>query len=115
VQHGDTLTGIAAQHNIDYQHLLSLNPQIKNPNLIHPGEPVHLDGGLMAEESPMPTNHTYPPNDHASPTGGAHAPAKLGGLDNGMGNLPANPEHGIVAVDTSHDTNPLRIDHDNKA
>ncbi len=39
---GDTLWGIAARNNVTLSALLALNPQIKNPNLIHPGEKVRL-------------------------------------------------------------------------
>lgn len=37
---GDTLWGIAAKCGVSLKALLSLNPQIKNPNLIYPGEKV---------------------------------------------------------------------------
>ncbi len=37
---GDTLWGIANRYGISYSDLLALNPQIKNPNLIYPGDEV---------------------------------------------------------------------------
>ena len=42
VASGDTLSSIAAKSGISWQELHSLNPQISNPNLIHPGDVVNL-------------------------------------------------------------------------
>ena len=42
VRKGDTLWGIAKQHGVDLAALIGANPQIKNPNLIYPGEAVRL-------------------------------------------------------------------------
>lgn len=113
VKAGDTLSGIAEAHHMSLNELLSLNPQFaKNPDLIHPGEHVNLGGvaeGSMGEAT-FPTNSSWPPVESSQATGGAQAPDKLsGGYD--AGDVPANPEQKIVAVDTSQDTNPLRIDH----
>jgi len=48
VRSGDTLSGIAASHGVSLAALEAANPQIKNPNLIHAGETVHLPGGASA-------------------------------------------------------------------
>jgi LysM repeat protein len=45
VKHGDTLSGIAAAHGMSVGQLESLNPQIKNPNMIFPGQSVNLGKG----------------------------------------------------------------------
>ena len=42
VKKGDTLSGIAAKHHTTLQNLVRLNPQIKNPNLIYPGDAIRL-------------------------------------------------------------------------
>lgn len=42
VRPGDTLSGIAAAHHIRLADLEHANPQIKNPNVIVPGETIHL-------------------------------------------------------------------------
>ena len=42
VKAGDTLTGIAAANNLPVQDVIDANPQIKNPDLIRPGEKVKL-------------------------------------------------------------------------
>lgn len=39
---GDNLTKIAKRSNITLQDLLTLNPQIKNPDLIHPGDQIRI-------------------------------------------------------------------------
>ena len=42
VKKGDTLGGIARQFNISLNKLLGLNPDIKNPNLIHIGDKIRI-------------------------------------------------------------------------
>lgn len=42
VLRGDTLWRIANVHGLALSRLLELNPQIKNPNLIYPGEQVRV-------------------------------------------------------------------------
>ena len=42
VRKGDTLWGIARQYGVDLTALIWANPQIKNPNLIYPGEAVNI-------------------------------------------------------------------------
>ncbi len=45
VRKGDTLWDIARSHGVSLQSLIAANPQIKNPNLIYPGDKVHIPGG----------------------------------------------------------------------
>lgn len=42
VVEGDTLSGIAAAHKMTLAQVEALNPQIKNPNLIKPGQTIYL-------------------------------------------------------------------------
>lgn len=42
VKKGDTMSGIAAKHRIPLNRLIALNPHIKNPNLIYPGDIIRL-------------------------------------------------------------------------
>ena len=42
VVQGDTLWGIAQRFGLSLETLIALNPQIKNPNLIHPGDEVRV-------------------------------------------------------------------------
>ncbi len=39
---GETLWGLAIRYGLTLRELLDLNPQIKNPNLIHPGDEVRV-------------------------------------------------------------------------
>lgn len=45
VRSGDTLSAIAQAHGVSTSALIAANPQISNPNLIRPGEQVHIPGG----------------------------------------------------------------------
>ena len=42
VRKGDTLWGIAGRYGVELTDLIAANPQIKNPNLIYPGDQVRL-------------------------------------------------------------------------
>ena len=44
VQPGDTMSGIAAAHNMSLAALEAANPQVTNPDLIHPGEVLNVAG-----------------------------------------------------------------------
>ena len=39
---GDTLWALAGKYGLSLSELLGLNPQIKNPNLIHVGDEVRV-------------------------------------------------------------------------
>jgi LysM repeat protein len=43
VKKGDTLSEIAVRHHITLNKLLALNPQIKNPDLIYPGDSIRVN------------------------------------------------------------------------
>lgn len=45
---GDTLWAIARRHGVSLQELIAANPQIANPDLIHPGDQINLPGGSPA-------------------------------------------------------------------
>lgn len=42
VRAGDNLSRIAARHGMSLDALIKANPQIRNPNLIYPGQQLHL-------------------------------------------------------------------------
>src|SRR4029078_3571735 len=50
VKAGDTLTGIAKQYGMSYADLKSLNPQIKNPNLIKVNDYINVRSGNKAKD-----------------------------------------------------------------
>lgn len=57
VKSGDTLWAIASAYHLSLARLLQLNPQIANPNLIHPGDRINVSGNQPAP-APTPSN-TY--------------------------------------------------------
>ena len=60
VKKGDTLSEIAEDAGISLSALLKLNPQIKNPNLINPGQVITIS-------KPTPTPPPMPPAPTPSP------------------------------------------------
>lgn len=72
VRSGDTLSGIAARNGVTLDALLSANPQINNPDLIHPGQAVHVPGGGSA---PAPSPGPGPgPGPAPAPAPGGDVP-----------------------------------------
>jgi len=54
VRSGDTLTGIAAKFNVSLSELEGANPQIGNPNTIHPNELVNIPAPAAPTHHPAP-------------------------------------------------------------
>lgn len=54
VKVGDTLSGIATSHGLSLRGLEDANPQVKNFNLIYPGQVLHLSVGYTT-----PPTHNY--------------------------------------------------------
>jgi tyrosinase len=46
VQPGDTLSGIAQRFGVSLAALEAANPQVTNPNLIHPGQVLNIPGNV---------------------------------------------------------------------
>ncbi|QUW04435.1 LysM peptidoglycan-binding domain-containing protein [Chloracidobacterium validum] len=70
VRAGDTLSDIAARNGIDLSQLVKANLQIRNPNLIYPGQVVNLPGrqpAAPAPSVPTPTRPTPPPSPPTTP------------------------------------------------
>ncbi len=44
VRSGDSMSAIAARHNVALNALIKANPQVKNPNLIYPGQSLNIPG-----------------------------------------------------------------------
>lgn len=53
VQPGDTMKKIAKAHGLTTVELIVLNPQIGDPNLIHPGDLIILSGGSVSGPHPF--------------------------------------------------------------
>jgi LysM repeat protein len=50
VQPGDTLSKISRSVNLTWQELWKLNPRIKNPNLIYPGQELETEGYVSKDD-----------------------------------------------------------------
>jgi peptidoglycan hydrolase-like protein with peptidoglycan-binding domain len=71
VQKGDSLSKIAEQHNVSVTDLLEQNPQIKDPNLIKPGQEIKLP--LADRIPPSGTGKIEDEDPFGTSTGGATA------------------------------------------
>ncbi|MBS2032915.1 MAG: LysM peptidoglycan-binding domain-containing protein [Deltaproteobacteria bacterium] len=70
VKSGDTLSGIASRNGVTLSALEAANPQIKNFNLIYPGQTLNLPGGSSSTGTPAPA-----PSGGTTSTGSGSAPA----------------------------------------
>ena len=64
VQAGDTLSGIATRYGTTYQHLAAING-ISNPNIIHVGDHIVIDG-VVSPQSSDDEYYTVQPGDTLS-------------------------------------------------
>ena len=51
IQQGDTLSGIASKYGTNVSTLMSLNPYIKNANLIYAGKSLNLPGAQTTTQT----------------------------------------------------------------
>ena len=79
VQHGDTLSGIAARHGVSLQALIAANPQIANPSRIYPGDTVSVPGGAKGAGGGAPAS--------ALTAGGGQSPTGMGLSDAGLDHI----------------------------
>ena len=61
VRSGDTMSGIASRNHVSLSALIQANPQVKNPNLIYPGQKLNIPGGSSYTPAP-PSNNPPPPS-----------------------------------------------------
>lgn len=74
VKKGDTLSEIAKDQGVGLSSLIKANPQIKNPNLIYPGQQINMPGNSSAGNlSGLKVSQSAPPAD--SPMSRGSAPA----------------------------------------
>lgn len=75
---GDTMWGIAKAHGISLQQLEAMNPQIKDPSLILPGQQVNLGGAATGPIESPPAGSGQPPVPlpGGGTTGGATGPVE---------------------------------------
>lgn len=67
VQRGDTLSEIAARYGVSLWEILAVNPQIRNANLIYPGQVINLPARASAISAYYPPATTYYPTQIPSP------------------------------------------------
>ena len=70
IQRGDTLSAIAKQHGVSLSALLAANPQVRNPDLIYPGEHLDIPHGSSGNGTSSPSA-THPAASKAA--AGGHA------------------------------------------
>ena len=63
VQSGDTLSRIAARHNMSLNELITSNPQISNPDIIFSGEIINIGRYDTADISTQPDTYTVQTGD----------------------------------------------------
>ena len=85
VQPGDTLSGIAARYGTTYQSLAAING-ISNPDIIHVGDCIVIDGVVSAQSSDV-EYYTIQPGDTLSGIAANHGAtwqwlAEVNGIDN---------------------------------
>jgi LysM repeat protein len=62
VQAGDTMSSIAAAHNLSLAALEAANPQVTNPGTIDPGEVLNIPGSVGPSPGPVGKGGTIPIN-----------------------------------------------------
>lgn len=72
VKKGDTLSGIALHYNLSLAHIERLNPQIRNPNLIHVGDKVRISGASSAAHKPVTAHYIVKSGDNLSSIAKSH-------------------------------------------
>ncbi len=74
VVHGDTLSGIAEANGMSTSQIEALNPQIKDPDLIFPGQSVNLGSGSTATpDSSQPAAVVVGPSTSTDTSGSANS------------------------------------------
>ena len=53
IRRGDSLSEIARHHHVSLARLTQANPQIANPNLIQPGQVIHIPSGSVTHQSQL--------------------------------------------------------------
>lgn len=72
VKAGDSLSAIAVEYHLTLKQIEALNPQIKNPNLIHPGDKVNVSGVSNPAHKPATATYVVKKGDTLSGIAKAH-------------------------------------------
>lgn len=76
VVRGDTLSGIAARAGVSLKALIAANPQIRNPDLIYPGDRVRIPSGTGGAKGGSRARGAGPSGAPSS-SGGASMPSQM--------------------------------------
>ena len=68
IKPGDTLSGIAASHGVKLAAVEVANPQIKNPDMIFPGQTVKLPKGSTASHGSHTTSAHKSAHSYSAPS-----------------------------------------------
>jgi spore coat assembly protein SafA len=66
VRSGDSMSAIAARNHVSLSALKGANPQVHNPNLIFPGQTIHIPGGSSGTGKPASHDYTVRSGDSMS-------------------------------------------------
>ncbi len=83
IKPGDTLSGIAASHGAKLAAVEAANPQIKNPNLIFPGQTIKLPKGSTASPPSHSTSAHKSAQSHSAPSQGSSSHTTTGSYSSG--------------------------------
>jgi LysM repeat protein len=86
IQHGDTLSAIARENGVSLSALLAANPQIRNPDVIYPGDRLDIPAG---GGSPATGTGSASPAGDVSPTGGKFDYDRISGVQGNPNVTPA--------------------------
>lgn len=83
IKPGDTLSGIAASHGAKLAAVEAANPQIKNPNLIFPGQTIKLPKVSTASPPSHSTSAHKSAQSHSAPSQGSSSHTTTGSYSSG--------------------------------
>lgn len=99
VRPGDYLSRIAQQHGLSLQAVVRANPQIKNINLIYPGQLINLPGSRDSFEPARPKPKPSPPSRPQATQGIGNLPRSSSPFINSIarGAVEADRRYGVPA------------------
>ena len=92
IKRGDTLSGIASKYGTSVSTLMSLNPYIKNANLIYTGNKLTLPGSTSTKKSSTTTTTTKTPTKTTQQLAEAYAKSQTANASDETKNLLAQYE-----------------------
>lgn len=94
---GDTLTAIAKKYGVTVAELVKANPQIKDPNLIYPGQVINIPGKPSSPAAPPGTDPAKPETGTTAPSSGPPTVGLTGGIESAAGAATAQDQANFAA------------------